>query len=437
MRILRLWEIPTTELRRLVGRSQGWVLSEEVTRTVRAILEDVRNRGDEAVLEATRRFDGVDLSPDRLRVDRSEIRAAYEQVDAGVRAALETAIARVRRFSEWLRPPQEQVEELEPGLRVGIRITPLASVGAYIPSGKGSFPSTVVTMVGPAVVAGVEEIALLVPPRSGGSVDPATLVAADLLGIERIYRANGPAGIAALAVGTATFPRVEAVVGPGNPYVVAMQMLVQTLGVRMLALLGPTEIVVLADHEADPYLVALDLLNEAEHGSDSAALLVTPSEALAREVHGRLQTLVERLPEPRRTYARDALSDLGGILVTRDLEEAVAFVNLYAPEHLVIHAREAWELLRGVRHAGEILLGPHTPPSAANYAIGVPAALPTGGASRFTSAVTVWTYLKISSVAQLNGEALARLRSVVERLGHYEGFPAHVMSVRERGRLGP
>jgi histidinol dehydrogenase len=437
MRILRLWEIPAAELRRLVSRSQHRVLSEEVTRQVRAILEDVQSRGDEAVLEATRRFDGVELSRERLRVDRSEIRAAYEQVDAGVRAALEAAVARVRRFSEWLRPPEEQVEELEPGVRVGVRITPLASVGAYIPSGKGSFPSTVVTMLGPAVVAGVEEIVLLVPPRPGGSVDPATLVAADLLGIERIHRANGPAGIAALAVGTATFPKVEAVVGPGNPYVVAMQMLVQTLGVRMLAPLGPTEIVVLADHEADPRLVALDLLNEAEHGSDSAALLVTPSEPLAQEVHARLQALVERLPEPRRTYARDALSDLGGILVTRDLEEAVAFVNLYGPEHLVIHAREAWELLRGVRHAGEILLGPHTPPSAANYAIGVPAALPTGGAARFASAVTVWTYLKLSAVAQLDGKALARLRPVVERLGHYEGFPAHVMSVQERGGLEP
>ncbi len=435
MRILRLWETPPAQLRQLIARAQARVLSEEVTRSVRALLEDVRTRGDEAVLEATRRFDGVTLSPEQLRVGRSEVRDAYDQVDPGLKTALEAAIARARRFSEWLRPPQELVEELEPGLVAGARITPIASLGAYIPSGKGSFPSTVITMLTPAVVAGVEEIVVLVPPRAQGAVDPATLVAADLLGIERIYRANGPAGIAALALGTATFPKVEAVIGPGNPYVVAMQLLVQTLGVRMLALLGPTEIVVLADGEADPHLVALDLLNEAEHGSDSAALLVTPSEPLAHEVRARLEALLERLPEPRRTYARDALSDLGGLVVTRDLEEAVAFVNLYAPEHLVIHAREAWDLARRVRHAGEILVGPHTPPSSANYAIGVPAALPTGGAARTTSAVTVWTYLKISSLARLDGEALDRLRPVVERLGHYEGFPAHVLSVQERGGL--
>lgn len=432
MRILRLGDTPPEELRRLLGRSWSRVLSDEVTSGVRTILEDVRARRDEAVLDATGRFDGVRLDPGQLQVGRQEVRAAYDRIDAGLRVALETAIERVRRYNEWLRPPQEQLEELEPGITVGVRTTPIASVGAYIPSGKGSFPSTVVTMLVPAVVAGVEEIALLVPPRPDGTVDPATLVAADLIGIERIFRANGPAGIAAMAVGTPTFPKVEAIVGPGNPYVVAMQMQVQALGVRMLAVLGPTEVVVLADGQADPDLVALDLLNEAEHGSDSAALLVTPSEELARCVLVRLTDLLERLPEPRRTYARGALSDFGGLVVTKDWDEAVAFVNLYAPEHLVIHARDGWEVARRIRNAAEVLIGPHTPPAAGNYAIGIPAALPTGGAARRDSAVTVWTYLKVSSVARLTPEGLERLRPVVERLGHYEGFPAHVLSVQER-----
>jgi histidinol dehydrogenase len=432
MRILHLRDTPPEELRRILGRSWTRVRSDEVTSGVRAILQDVLARRDEAVLDATSRFDGVRLDPKRLQVDRQEVRAAYDRIDAGLRAALETAIERVRRYNEWLRPPHEQLEELEPGITVGVRVTPIASVGAYVPSGKGSFPSTVVTMLVPAVMAGVEEIALLVPPRPDGTVDPATLVAADLLGIERIFRANGPAGIAALAVGTPTFPKVEAIVGPGNPYIVAMQMQVQALGVRMLAVLGPTEIVVLADEKADPDLVALDLLNEAEHGSDSAALLVTPSEELARSVAARLAGLLGRLPEPRRTYACDALSDLGGLIVTGDWEEAIAFVNLYAPEHLVIHARDGWEVARRIRNAAEVLIGPHTPPAAGNYAIGVPAALPTGGAARRDSAVTVWTYLKVSSIARLTPEGLERVRPVVERLGHYEGFPAHVLSVQER-----
>jgi len=432
MRILHLRDTPPDELRRILGRSWARVLSDDVTSGVRALLQDVLARRDEAVLEATFQFDGVRLDPKRLQVDREDVRTAYDCIDAGLRAALETAIERVRRYNEWLRPPQQQVEELEPGITVGVRMTPIASVGAYVPSGKGSFPSTVITMLVPAVMAGVEEIALLVPPRPDGTVDPATLVAADLLGIERIFRANGPAGIAALAVGTSTFPKVEAIVGPGNPYVVAMQMQVQALGVRMLAVLGPTEIVVLADETADPDLVALDLLNEAEHGSDSAALLVTSSAELARSVAARLADLLGRLPEPRRTYARDALSDLGGLIVTGDWEEAIAFVNLYAPEHLVIHARDGWEVARRIRNAAEVLIGPHTPPAAGNYAIGVPAALPTGGAARRDSAVTVWTYLKISSIARLSSEGLERVRPVVERLGHYEGFPAHVLSVQER-----
>ncbi|MCS7234746.1 MAG: histidinol dehydrogenase [Armatimonadetes bacterium] len=385
-----------------------------------------------AVAEATARFDRVQIDPTRLRVSPEEFASAREAVGAGVRAALVAAVERARRFSEWLRPPARMVEELEPGITVGVQFTPLASVGAYVPSGKGRFPSTVVTLLTPAVVAGVPEIAVVVPPQPDGSADPAVLVAAELLGVDRVYRCNGPAGIAALAVGTESFPRVEALVGPGNPYVVAMQLLAQTRGVRVLGTFGPTESVVLADAEADPDRVALDLLNEAEHGSDSAALLVTPSEELAHAVRARVRSLLERLPQPRREYAQAALTDLGGIFVVDGWEEAVAFVNLYAPEHVMVHARDPWAVAHRIQHAGEILLGPHTPFSAANYAIGVPAALPTGGGARRESGVTVLSYLKVTSVAELDTEGLEKVRPVVEHLGNYEGFPAHVMAVRDR-----
>ncbi len=430
--VRRLRQVPAAELRRLLARSQARALEAATQEAVRALLEDVERRGDLAVVEATARFDGVRLDPDRLQVRHGEFVQARERVGEGVQAALAAAVDRARRFSEWLRPPARLCEELEAGITVGVQFTPLASVGAYVPSGKGRFPSTVVTLLTPAVVAGVPEVAVVVPPQPDGSADPAVLVAAQLVGVERVYRCNGPAGIAALAVGTESFPKVEAVVGPGNPYVVAMQLLVQTRGVRVLGTFGPTESVVLADAEADPDRVALDLLNEAEHGSDSAAWLVTPSEELARTVRGRVLELLDRLPEPRRGYAKDALTDLGGILVVEDWEEAVAFVNLYAPEHVMVHARDPWSVAHQIRHAGEILLGPHTPFSAANYALGVPAALPTGGGARRESGITVLSYLKVTSVAELDPEGLDKVRPVVEHLGTYEGFPAHVMAVRDR-----
>lgn len=431
-RLARLKHLNREQMRRLLLRSQASVLAEDAQEAARRLLEDVERRGDAAVVEATGRFDGVRIDQDRLRVAREEVEAAYKTLDQGLRAALVSAVERARRFSEWLRPPERMTEELEPGITVGVQYTPLASVGAYVPSGKGRFPSTVVTLLTPAVVAGVPELVMVVPPQPDGQADPAVLVAADLLGIDRVYRCNGPAGIAALAVGTDTFPRVEALVGPGGPHVVAMQLVAQTRGVRVLGLFGPTESVVLADETADPDRVALDLLNEAEHGSDSAALLVTPSATLAHAVGERVDRLIERLPEPRRTFARDALNQLGGIFLTDGWEEALDFVNVYAPEHVLVHAQDPWQAAQRIRHAGEILLGPHTPFSAANYAIGVPAALPTGGAARRDSGVTVLSFLKVTSLAQLNPEGLERLRPVVERLGTYEGFPAHVMAVRDR-----
>lgn len=432
VRILRLQKMPREELRRILTRSQARALDPRTQEAVRELLEDVERRGDAAVLDATARFDGVHLSPDGLRVRPEELRAARERVHEGLRAALRAAVDRTRRFSEWLRPPALYAEELEPGITVGVQFTPLASVGTYVPSGKGKFPSTLVTLITPAVVAGVPEITVVVPPQPDGSADPAVLVAAEILGVERVYRCNGPAGIAALAVGTESFPRVEVLVGPGNPYVVAMQLLVQTRGVRVLGTFGPTESVVLADAEADVDLVALDLLNEAEHGSDSAALLVTPSEELAQAVRGRILGLLERLPEPRRSYARGALTDLGGIVLVDDWEEALEFVNLYAAEHVMVHARDPWAAARRIRHAGEILLGPHTPFSAANYAIGIPAALPTGGGARRESGVTVLSYLKVTCLAELDPEGLEKVKPVVEQLGTYEGFPAHVMATRDR-----
>ncbi|HEU5298579.1 MAG TPA: histidinol dehydrogenase [bacterium] len=415
----------------LLERSAARLLDPSVRETAARALEAVRERGDDAVAAYTAAHDGVRLTPAELAVDGETIARARQAIPPAVLAALEAAIERARRYNEHLMP-RSWLEPLEPGITVGIKFTPLSGVGVYVPSGKGTFPSTAVTLLTPAVVAGVEAIAVVVPPRRDGSVDPAILAACDLLGVRAVFRCNGVAGVAALAVGTERIPRMPALAGPGNPYVAATQLLAQAGGVRMLALLGPTEAVILADETADPRRVALDLVSEAEHGADSAALLVTDSPALAAAVAERIPILLDRLPEDRAGFARAAITANGGIFAAASMEEAIAFVNDYAPEHLLVVTVDPRRILERITHAGEILLGPSTPFAAANYAIGVPAALPTNGAARAASGITALSFLKASSVAMLDEAALGRLRPVVEQLGMYEGFPAHVRAVTDR-----
>lgn len=431
MEVIRFSSLSDDRIARMLRRASSRVFDAKILATAQHAIEEVRARGDEALLDYTKQYDGVDLSADRLTVRSEEVAQAHRAIAGDLRAALATAIDRTRRFNERLLPVQ-WMEALEDGITAGARFTPLEAIGVYIPSGKGRFPSTAVTILVPAVVAGVPRIQVLVPPRPDGTVDPGLLVACDLLGVRTIFRCNGVAGIAAYAVGTRTIPAVPAIVGPGNPFVAATQLVAQTLGVRMLTLLGPTEAMILADDSADPRRLALDLLNEAEHGADSAAILLTSSATVASEVARLLPEYLAKLPEDRRRFAEAALTDGGGIVLVSSMEEALEFVNAYAPEHLQIATRDPGLMADRVRHAGEILLGQETPFSAGNYAIGVPAALPTGGAARMSSGVTVLSFLKLSSLARLDRRGLAKVKPVIEQLGTYEGFPAHVMAVTER-----
>lgn len=430
METTRLAQLTPERRNALLRRANAAIFDPQTLGSAQRAVADVRARGDEALLDYTARWDRVALTREDLVVGPDEVAEACASLDESLRQALIVAIERARRYNTRLRP-SGWIEPLESGIMAGVQFTPLDSVGVYVPSGKGRFPSSCVTIVTPAVVAGVPDIRVLVPPRSDGSADPAVLVACDLLGVRTIYRSNGVAGLAALAVGTETISPVPAVAGPGNPHIAAVQLVVQTIGVRTLALLGPTESIILADETADPRLLALDLLNEAEHGTDSAALLITTTEALADEVVRRLPELVAALPEERRRYAEGAIG-FGGIFVADSMGEAVAFINEYAPEHLQLAVRDPDALLPRIRHAGEILLGQSTPFAAGNYALGVPAALPTTGAARHSSGITVLSFLKASSIARLDARALDAVRPVVQALGTYEGFPAHVMAVRER-----
>jgi histidinol dehydrogenase len=418
----------------LLERATEAIFDDELVRRVSAIADDVRVHGDAALVRALRRFDGVDCPPDRLRVEADEIETARCHVPAPVLDAVRRGIASIRAFNERALENASWTAELEPGVQVGERARPIDSAGLFVPSGKGSFPSVLMHIGTPAVIAGVERIAVVVPPLSGRGleIDPAVLAVAGELDLRDVFRANGPAGVAALAFGTETIPKVSKVVGPGSPAVTAAQIGIQASGCTTVMLFGPSESLIVADDTSDPAVLAADLLNEAEHGADSASLVVTPSESLVVALDREVEQKLARLPEPRRSFAASAISRFGGAVLVDDLDEACSFANAYAPEHLQLVTRDPERLLERIEHAGEILLGP-TPFAAANYVLGVPATLPTGGFARVSSGVTARTFIKTSSIGRVSAEALESLAPAIVALAEHEGFPAHAAAIEARG----
>jgi len=392
------------------------------------IIDDVREHGDEAVCRALRDFDHVHLEPHQLRATDDELAAA--QVSPEVDAAIDDAISHLRAFNEQLMMRAADWSfESEPGLTVGEKITPITSAGLFVPSGKASYPSVAYQLAVPATVARVPTLALVVPPVPDGSgrFDPAVLVVCRKLGITNVFRVNGPAGVAALGFGTESIPQVRKIVGPGSPPVACAQVEMQRYGVATMMILGPTESVVIADHSADPRLAAADLLNEAEHGTDSSVLLITPSVELADAIDAELTTQLALLPATRAEAARAALGANGGCVLVYDLAEAAEVANRWAPEHLQVAVAldaEA-ELLDLLVNAGEILIGQHTLFSAGNFVIGCPASLPTGGFAHVSSGITADTFLKRTAVARADATALDRMTPTILAMSAHEGFPAH------------
>ena len=399
------------------------------------IIDDVRVNGDDAVCRALRDFDRISVEPDGLRVSAAELDGA--SVSGAVDAAIDDAIVHLRRFNDHLMDRAENWWlESEPGLFVGERITPIASAGLFVPSGKASYPSVAYQLAVPAIVAGVPELALIVPPVPGGrgEVDPAVLVVCRKLGIDRVFRVNGPAGVAALGFGTESIPRVRKIVGPGSPAVTLAQVEMQRHGVVTMMLLGPTESIVIADHSADPVRLASDLLIEAEHGTDSAVVLITTSAELASATDAELVRQMARLPPLRSESASASLGVNGGCVLVDDLAMATAVANRYAPEHLQLAVEDSARpsTLASLTEAGEILLGQHTPFSAANFVIGCPASLPTSGFAHVSSGITAEAFLKRTAVAEADETALRRMAPSILALAEHEGFPAHAASVRDR-----
>ncbi|HMQ32286.1 MAG TPA: histidinol dehydrogenase [Chloroflexaceae bacterium] len=407
---------------------------EESMGVAREIMGGIQQRGDEALIEYVRKFDYSGATIEGLKVTEEEFAQARASVSPEVRAALEKAHRNIRRFHEKQMPEELWFTELDEGVVVGEKITPIASACLYVPRGKGSFPSVMLMLATPARVAGVPRVIVCTPPGPSGEVDAASLVAAELCGIGEIYKLGGAQAIAAVAFGTATVPKVDKVIGPGNTYVsAAKRLLVGNIDVGLPA--GPSEAIVLADEHADPRVAALDLLNEAEHGPDSASLLVTHSETLAAQVAQLLPAYLSQLPEWRRAFCARVLGSFGGIVITPDLEASIAFVNEYAPEHLQILVNEPFGVLGRIKNAGEILLGPYASIATSNYCLGLNAILPTGGFARSYSSVSVFDFLKRSGVGYMTRRGMAALGETTALLADYEGFPAHAMAIRKRAEI--
>ncbi len=404
-----------------------------VEAVVQEIVSAVRARGDDALIEFAARFDDARLAREDLLVSDAEFDAAEAQVSAQLRAAIEQAVSNVRAHHERQIPVPAWVGELSPGVISGERITPIASAGLYVPRGKGSFPSVMMMLSVPAVLAGVPRISVCTPPGPDGCVDAASLVTARHCGVRRVFKVGGAQAIAALAYGTETVERVDKLVGPGNQYVAAARRLVYG-SVDPGAPAGPSESIVLCDETANPAVAARELLVEAEHGPDSAALLVTDSVRLADAVTDLVPGLVTELPEPRKQFCEKVLSGFGGVVVTSSVDESVRFVNDYAPEHLRVLVREPFELLHQIVNAGEVLLGEHTSIAFGNFSIGLNAILPTGGFARSYSCIGVADFLKRSSFAYVSAAGASLIGPAAVEIARYEDFPAHALAAAHAQR---
>jgi histidinol dehydrogenase len=440
MSVLRsmTWSAMDEDARRtLCSRGLEAIFDADLKASIGRIIDDVHANGDEAVCRALRDFDHVVVEPDQLRATAAEI--ADADVSAAVDAAIDDAIVHLRAFnSQLMQRAADWSFESEPGLTVGEKVTPISSAGLFVPSGKASYPSVAYQLAVPATVARVPQLALVVPPMPGGSgrIDPAVLVVCRKLGIDNVFRVNGPAGVAALGFGTESIPQVRKIVGPGSPPVACAQVEMQRYGVATMMILGPTESLVIADGSADPGYVAADLLNEAEHGTDSAVMLVTTSTELLADVDVELQRQLALLPTARADAARAALGVNGGCVIVADLGEAAEVANRWAPEHLqvAVDASAETELVDRLVNAGEILVGQNTLFSAANFVIGCPASLPTGGFAHVSSGITADAFLKRTAVAHADDRALARMTPTIVAMSEHEGFVAHANAALIRHR---
>ncbi len=413
---------------RLLGTKRE--VSEDVDEAVRAIIEDVAARGDDALIDYTRRFDGLELTPETLRISDAEIDAAAAQCSPEELAALRFARERIEVYHRAQRP-QDFLTTDALGVTLGWRWTALESVGLYVPGGRASYPSSVLMNAVPAKVAGVPRISMVVPtPR--GETNPLVLAAARLAGVDEVFRIGGAQAIAALAYGTGSVRPVAKIVGPGNAYVAAAKRRVfGQVGIDMIA--GPSEVLILADRHGNPDWIAADLLAQAEHDPAAQAILITDSAALADAVEKAVERQLETLPKAE--IARASWRDYGAVILVERLEDAVPLVDRLAPEHLEIETEDAEALALKIRNAGSIFLGSHTPEAIGDYVGGPNHVLPTARSARFSSGLGVLDFMKRSSILKCDAGALRALGPAAIALGRSEGLEGHARSVAIRLNL--
>lgn len=427
LRIITQWVEVQEELRRIVARTHDQMaINKEAT--VREVIHSVRARGDEALLHYTAEFDHINITQQELKVSASELDAAYQQVSKDLLDAIRSAKKQIEAFHR-LRVPKSWVQFGEDETVLGKRYRPVERAGLYVPGGQGAYLSTVLMSGIPAKIAKVARIVILTPPGLDKKIHPAVLVAAQEVGIEEVYRVGGAQAIAALAYGTETIPKADVIAGPGNIYVTLAKKIVSgTVGIDSLA--GPSEVIIIADKDANPVVLAADMLAAAEYDSMAAAILLTTDSALARQVVAEVER--QLVNHPRRTLTSKAIANYGLVAIVESLEAAAQLSNEFAPENLKLEVLDPWALLENIRHAGAIFLGNATPDAVGNYFAGPNQILPTSGAARYASPVGVETFMKHSSLIQYSPTALQKVAKILDILATAEGLPSHADSVKLR-----
>ena len=394
---------------------------------VRQIVGDVRRDGDKAVIHYTKLIDRVELTPENMLVSEAEFEAAEQAADPAVVASLEKAAENVRRYHQEQKP-NSWMTYREQGSILGQSIIPLDRVGIYVPGGTAAYPSSVIMNAVPAVVAGVREIIMKVPPKNG-KINPYVLLAARAAGVKKIYKIGGAQAIAAMAFGTETVPRVDKITGPGNIFVtLAKKEVYGHVDIDMLA--GPSEILIVADKTADPVYTAADMLSQAEHDPLASSIVITDDEELAGKVAAEAAQQLAKLP--RREIAQASIDRNGLIVVAEDMMQAMRFANVSAPEHMELLTAQPFQLLPYVRHAGAVFLGAYSPEPLGDYFAGPNHVLPTGGTARYYSVLNVETFMKRTSIISYTQPALAAVSDDIIRLAETEGLQAHANAIRLR-----
>ena len=396
--------------------------------TVNDIIANIKANGDKALFEYTKKFDKFDVNKDNVLVTEDEIKEAYNQVDADLIRVIKKSAERIGAFHEkqkmnsWLEPSKN-------GEMLGQLIRPLQRVGVYVPGGKAAYPSSVLMNIIPAKVAGVEEIVMTTPPSADGKISPTTIVAADIAGVHKIYKAGGAQAVAALAFGTESIPKVDKIVGPGNIFVALAKRSVYGY-VNIDSVAGPSEILILADESANPEFVAADLLSQSEHDELASAVLITDCKELAEKVQIEAENQTNRME--RKEIIKKSQDNYGAIIVVDNFDEACDLCNQIAPEHLEISTKEPFSLLPKIQNAGAIFLGHYTPEPLGDYMAGPNHVLPTGGTARFFSPLSIDDYIKKSSIISFSKEAMQELGPDVVKFAEAEGLTAHANSIKVR-----